>query len=255
MGSRRAICPLGHARCPHRRWLGRAPRAIMDPSRGGCWSAMNSHAHREGRRGGRRADEDVVRASALERVDRAPAAPPGHRRQRRGDRHAPGPGRGARGGAAPLGHRGRAGRGVRAGADRGDARRGHGRLRAGARRRRRGIREEPPAQEGPDPFVGVESEVYGALEPGAVKDTLSMFETPDSEMGDFPMPDNGTVAQAMRVQRDDTPGEPPPPARASPATSSRRSSPTSSPRSSGSRTTCSTRSRRSRRARRWSPSS
>ena len=66
---------------------------------------------------------------------------------------------------------------------------------------------DEPAEEAPDPFAAVESEVSGALDPGTVVDTLAPYETPDEQLGDFEVPDNGTTAQALRIQRDNTPEE------------------------------------------------
>jgi hypothetical protein len=59
-------------------------------------------------------------------------------------------------------------------------------------------------------FGAVEAEVTTTLEPGSVKDTLSQFENPDQGPGDFNVPDNSVVAQALRIQRDNTPEEPAP---------------------------------------------
>jgi hypothetical protein len=70
--------------------------------------------------------------------------------------------------------------------------------------------EDQPSEETGDPFAAVESEVSETLDPGTVVDTLAPYETPDEELGDFEVPDNGTTAQALRIQRDNTPEEPKP---------------------------------------------
>ena len=70
--------------------------------------------------------------------------------------------------------------------------------------------EDRPAEETADPYVAVETEVAMTLDPGTVLDTLAPLETPDRQLGDFEVPESGETAQALRIQRDNTPEEPGP---------------------------------------------
>ena len=60
----------------------------------------------------------------------------------------------------------------------------------------------------PDPYAAVETEVTSTLDPGTVLDTLAPLETPERQLGDFEVPETGETAQALRIQRDNTPEEP-----------------------------------------------
>jgi hypothetical protein len=68
----------------------------------------------------------------------------------------------------------------------------------------------PGQEEGLAPsFAAVETEVAGALDAGTVTEALAPLATPDGQVGDFEPP-SGVTAQALRVQRDNTPAEPAP---------------------------------------------
>ncbi len=72
-----------------------------------------------------------------------------------------------------------------------------------------GPTEATPDGDGAD-FGAVESEVTDTLEPSSVTATLSSLETSDQGPGEFNVPDNSVVAQALRIQRDTPPEEPAP---------------------------------------------
>ena len=72
-----------------------------------------------------------------------------------------------------------------------------------------GPSDATPDGDGAD-FGAVESEVTETLEPSSVTATLSSLETSDQGPGDFNVPDNSVVAQALRIQRDTPPEEPAP---------------------------------------------
>ena len=72
-----------------------------------------------------------------------------------------------------------------------------------------GPSDATPDGDGAD-FGAVESEVTDTLEPSSVTATLSSLETSDQGPGDFNVPDNSVVAQALRIQRDTPPEEPAP---------------------------------------------
>jgi hypothetical protein len=68
--------------------------------------------------------------------------------------------------------------------------------------------EDQPAEETTDPYAAVETEVTSTLDPSTVLDTLAPLETPERQLGDFEVPETGETAQALRIQRDNTPEEP-----------------------------------------------
>jgi len=70
----------------------------------------------------------------------------------------------------------------------------------------------PEASEGTNAIAGVEREVTEAIAPDNVADALSGYEESDegSGMGDWNVPEEGLTAQAMHIQRDNTPQEPAP---------------------------------------------